>query len=285
MKIIDTKLMIMRKMALIITLAIMAPSLLLTGHVHAKNSSSPWIIDQYTKSRLFVGGYDKSKNILHLGWQISLKEGWKTYWRSPGDAGLPPRWTWTKNRNSKKITVNWPAPKLLNIFGMDTYVYFHEVVLPINMEISDGQKPTSILLDLEYMICAEICIPKEGRYSLDLPILDDIEVSLFQKAQLDRHMALVPPRISGDGIKIQMDMDQKNRILIDLPDTIHLVDTIIIEGPDGFLFGRPKLRNITNHNRFIAPYNGDQAIKGQRLTLTLLYKNGTASETSVTVQP
>ncbi|MCF6215999.1 MAG: hypothetical protein L3J58_07485 [Emcibacter sp.] len=275
--------MIMKKAAFISAFIVMILLPLLVGNVFANNISSSWIIDQYTKSRLFVGGYDKEKKHLYLGWQISLKDGWKTYWRSPGDAGLPPRWTWTQNRNIQKISVNWPAPKLLHIFGMDTYVYYHEVILPITMEISDITKPTSILLNLEYMICAEICIPKEGRYRLDIPDLDHIDVSFFQKAQLDRHKALVPTITSGDTLNVRLDTE--NTLLIDLPADFKPVDDMIIEGPDGLLFGRPELADITDQNRFTASYRGNQAIKGQQLTLTFLFEDGTASETTVTVQP
>ncbi|VAX07894.1 hypothetical protein MNBD_ALPHA03-297 [hydrothermal vent metagenome] len=275
----------MKRTALISAFAVMILSPLLAGNASANNISSSWIIDQYTKSRLFVGGYDKEKKRLYLGWQITLKDGWKTYWRSPGDAGLPPRWTWTENRNIQKITVTWPAPKLLHIFGMDTYVYYHEVILPINLQVSDVTKPTSIALNLEYMICAEICIPKEGRYRLDIPDLDHIDVSFFQKAQLDRHRALVPTIISGDTINVRLDSNRKNIILIELPADFKPVDDIIIEGSDGLLFGRPRLGDITDKHRFTASYSADQAITGQQLTLTLLLADGTARETTVTVQP
>ncbi len=272
-----------KRTALISAFAVAILSPLLAGNASANNISSSWIIDQQTKSRLFVGGYDKEKKRLYLGWQITLKDGWKTYWRSPGDAGLPPRWTWAQNRNIQNISVKWPAPKLLHIFNMDTYVYYHEVVLPITMEVSDVTKPTSIMLNLEYMICAEICIPKEGRYRLDIPDLDHIDVSFFQKAQLDRHRALVPTIISGDTINVQLDTE--NTLLIDLPADFKPVDDIIIEGPDGLLFGRPKLGDITDRNRFTASYRGNQAITGQQVTLTLLLEDGTARETTVTVQP
>ncbi|GEM_PF-1917498 len=283
LKIIDTKIMIMKKTALISAFVVMLLPPLLAGNVFANNISSSWIIDQQTKSRLFVGGYDKEKKQLYLGWQISLKDGWKTYWRSPGDAGLPPRWAWTQNRNIQNISIKWPAPKLLHIFDMDTYVYYHEVILPVTIKVSDITKPTSILLNLEYMICAEICIPKEGRYRLDIPDLGHIDVSFFQKALLDRHRALVPTVISGNSINVQLDTE--NMILIDLPADFKPVDDIIIEGPDGLLFGRPKLVDTTDKNRFTASYSGKQAIKGQQLTLTLLREDGTASETTVTVQP
>jgi len=245
--------------------------------------SSPWVVDKYTRSRLFVGGVDIENNTVHLGWQISLKDGWKTYWRSPGDAGLPPRWTWTKADNVQSITVSWPAPELLHIFDMDTYVYSQEVVLPIDMVMADGTKPASVMLDLDYMICAEMCIPKKGRYQLDLSQLKDMAISPFQKAQLDRHRSRVPIKISGETTSVRLDAQDSHRLLIDLPETSGDSDMIIVEGPGGMLFGRANLINSKDKSRFMVRYSGAQLTTGQPLTLTLLSKIGTASEMTVAV--
>ncbi len=258
--------------------AVMTP-VIMPENLQAENLSSRWIIDQYTKSRLFVGGYDAQKKLLRLGWQVNLKAGWKTYWRSPGDAGLPPRWTWGDNRNIRHIAVSWPEPKLLNIFDMDTYIYDHQVILPIDVAVSDMDKPTFIALDLEYMICEDICIPKEGRYHLEIPAFQDIEVSLFQKALLERYTGLVPVRISGEDTVVRVDDARKDTLLIHLAENIANVEDIIIEGPEGMMFGRA---SAEGNNRFSVPYNAPQPLEGVTLTLTLL---GGAGEMEVTVQP
>ncbi len=257
---------------------VMAPAVL-PGNLQAENLSSRWLVDQYTKSRLFVGGYDAQKKLLRLGWQVSLKEGWKTYWRSPGDAGLPPRWSWGDNRNIQYISVSWPEPKLLHIFGMDTYIYDHEVILPIDVAVTDVTRPTFIALDLEYMICEDICIPKEGRYHFEIPAFQDIEVSLFQKALLDRYTGRVPVSLSGEDTVVRVDAARKDTLLIHLPENIVNIEDIIIEGPEGMMFGRP---SAEGNNRFSVPYSGDRSLEGMALTLTLL---GGAGEMKVTVQP
>lgn len=248
----------------------------------AENLSSKWTINQYTKSRLFVGGYDKEKKILHLGWQLSLKKGWKTYWRTPGDAGLPPRWIWNDTSNVNTIAVNWPRPELIHIFGMDTYIYSQEVILPIEVTIADGAKAVSITLDLQYLICAEVCIPQEGSYSLDVSSFEDIKISLFQKAQLDLYRERVPVKIPATNIIAKSDMDQANILAIQLPESFAQIETVIVEGPEGILFGRSVAKG---NSRFDIPHNRRKSLTGQQLTLTLLQKDGGASETRVTVQP
>ena len=269
-----------RKITYSLAVAALLVPVLLPGHLLAANLSSRWIVDQYSKSRLFVGGYDKEKKILHLGWHVTLKEGWKTYWRSPGDAGLPPRWAWKEAKNIDAITVNWPAPHRLNIFDMDTYIYHDEVILPIAVTIKDGQQAVSIALDMDYMICAEICVPQSASYSLDVSSLDNIKVPRFQKAQFERYRDLVPIKKSGHNVKVQH--AQADMLLIDLPEEFAHVAHIIVEGPDRILFGEASAKG---DRQYSVIYSGDEALsKGQQLTLTLLLKDGGANEMKVTVQ-
>lgn len=272
----------MRNTVLTIGLCGLMLSPALSEKTRADNLSSPWIIDQYTKSRLFVGGYDKENRILRLGWHLSLKDGWKTYWRTPGDAGLPPQWIWKETRNVRAITVNWPRPERLHIFGMDTHVYQYEVILPVDVEISDAGKAVAIDLDLQYLICADICIPQEGRYRLDVSALENIKVSLFQKAQLDRYRDQVPVKISGKDFTAEPDPDQENMLIIHLPDDFKNVEDIIVEGPDGILFAEVTSKG---KNRYNTLHNSKQPLTGQALTLTLLLKGGGAREAKVTVRP
>lgn len=253
--------------------------------VHAGNASSPWIIDQYTKSRLFVGGYDKENKILHLGWHLTLKDGWKTYWRTPGEAGLPPRWSWTKNKNINSIAVNWPVPELLHIFDMDTYIYHNEVILPIEVQVQNENEALSIALDLDYMICEEICIPLEGRYQLDIDTVGKVKISLFQKAQLDRYRGRVPAKISGDGTTVKADPKGNESLLITLPDHLSSVKNIIVEGADGMLFGKAVAIQSQDKKRFKVHYMGEPLLEGQALTLTLLNKKAPAQEMTVSLQP
>ncbi len=272
----------MRKTTFTIAVCTLILPSLLSEKALAENLSSQWILDQYTKSRLFVGGYDKENKTLHLGWQVSLKDGWKTYWRTPGEAGLPPRWTWKDTDNVHAITVNWPKPELLHIFGMDTYTYHNEVILPIDVEVADIEKAFTIGLDLQYLICSDICIPQEGKYHLDVSQLENIKISRFQKAQLDRYRDLVPVKISGKDFVIKPDRDQENMLTIHLPEYIGDVENIIVEGSDEILFGRA---TSNRDGLFSLHHNGKQSLEGQELTLTLLLKDGRAKETKIIVRP
>ncbi len=261
---------------LVLTVAVI--SLFLPDSLRADDLSSRWLVDQYTKSRLFVGDYDDRTRTLHLGWQITLKDGWKTYWRAPGGAGLPPRWTWKDARNIRSITVNWPLPEKQHIFDVDTYIYHDQVILPIDVVVKDADKPVSLSLDLQYLICSDICIPRKGDYHLSLPALKNMPASAYQAALLARYRALVPTKISDQQIRVTQ--DRKNILQIELPDSLDSVDTVIVETADGLLPGKP---GAEGQGRFRLP--AGKSLTGQILTLTLILKNGAAKETKVPVKP
>ncbi len=268
-----------KKIARYIITASLFLVVILPQSLMANNLSSQWVVDQYSKSRLFVGGYDRDSKTLHLGWQVSLKDGWKTYWRSPGEAGLPPRWDWNKVENINNIAVKWPLPKLMQLFDMDTYVYYHEVILPIEVTVKDENAPVSVALGLDYMICSDICVPQHANYKLTVSAPKNMKISIFQQAQLDRYRDLVPLTMDGKDTKITL--GKENTLLIRLPYSLADVKNIIVEGPETMLFGQA---SPTNNGLFAVSYNGPETLKGKTLTLTVVLKEGRASELKATVQ-
>src|SRR5712692_8053361 len=70
--------------------------------------SSPWQRDGHSAVRLLAGS--RSGAVLLGGIAFQLEPGWKTYWRTPGDSGVPPRFDFSKSENIEAVTVLWPAP-------------------------------------------------------------------------------------------------------------------------------------------------------------------------------
>src|SRR3974390_586917 len=71
--------------------------------------ASPWQQDAHSAARLLAGS--RSGAVLLGGIAFQLKPGWHTYWRTPGDSGVPPRFDFSKSDNVEAVTVLWPAPK------------------------------------------------------------------------------------------------------------------------------------------------------------------------------
>ncbi|WBU60243.1 protein-disulfide reductase DsbD domain-containing protein [Paracoccus albus] len=90
--------------------------------------------------------------------ELVLEPGWKTYWRSPGDAGLPPEFDW-KGSNIGKVTFHWPAPEVIVSDGIRTLGYHDRLVLPFTVEPEQGGEPIGISADVTFGLCENICIP------------------------------------------------------------------------------------------------------------------------------
>lgn len=99
---------------------------------------------------------------------LTLAPGWKTYWRSPGDAGIPPSFDWTGSRNLSGVTVHWPRPQVFRINGMRSIGYAGEVVLPLEIAATRPGAPVVLEGEVSMGICEEICVPVSLRVSARL---------------------------------------------------------------------------------------------------------------------
>ncbi|MEI7608674.1 MAG: protein-disulfide reductase DsbD domain-containing protein, partial [Rhodospirillaceae bacterium] len=104
-----------------------------------------------------------------LALQVRLWPGWKTYWRSPGDAGLPPRLDWAGSDNLAGVDIAWPAPIRFSVFGLETFGYEHELILPLTARPAKPGQPLSLKLAVELLVCHDICVPARFDLALALP--------------------------------------------------------------------------------------------------------------------
>lgn len=108
------------------------------------------------------------QQLLRLGLHVRLDPEWKIYWRSPGTAGLPPALAWSDSANLAEAVLRWPAPKRFELFGLQSYGYADEVVLPIDARLAEPGAPALLRAEVEYLVCRDICIPGTARVALDL---------------------------------------------------------------------------------------------------------------------
>jgi DsbC/DsbD-like thiol-disulfide interchange protein len=135
---------------------------------HAADAS-PWSSDAHSAMRLIVGSLGASRGqALAAGVEIKLESGWKTYWRYPGDSGVPPRFDFAQSSNVKSVTVAWPAPQRLSDSSGSTIGYKGGVIWPIRVEPKIAGEPVQLRLKLDYAICEKLCIPVEASAELAL---------------------------------------------------------------------------------------------------------------------
>jgi DsbC/DsbD-like thiol-disulfide interchange protein len=102
--------------------------------------------------------------------RFELAEGWKTYWRSPGEAGIPPRFDWRGSRNLGAVEILWPTPQQTTTNGMQTIGYAHDFVLPVRLTPARADQPITLSATLEIGICKDVCVPVDTQVTLDLPL-------------------------------------------------------------------------------------------------------------------
>lgn len=131
-------------------------------------TSAGWAEVHGSKMRLVGGRPSAGATHYYAGLEIALADGWKTYWRMPGDSGVPPTFDWNGSRNLESASVLYPAPSRMPEAGGEAVGYKGAVTFPIAVTAKDPKAPVSLRLAVEFGICREICIPAMLNLSLEL---------------------------------------------------------------------------------------------------------------------
>ena len=159
--------------------------------------ASDWDAQNHTAARLIAGSQvaGSDTKIVRAGVEIKLDPGWKTYWRDPGDSGVPPKLDFAGSDNVKSVTVLWPAPERFpDGAGGNSIGYLDHVILPLRITPQDAKKQSSLKLKLGYDICSNMCVPVESDLKLAING-DGAEEMAIEKAEIR-----VPRRVAlGEG--------------------------------------------------------------------------------------
>ena len=129
------------------------------------DDASPWLRDGHSAVRLLAGS--RSGTVLLGGIAFQIQPGWKTYWRNPGDSGVPPRFDFSKSENIEAVTVMWPAPlKFDDGAGGHSIGYHDQIVLPLRIIAKNADKPVTLRAEINYAVCEKLCIPVEANAEL-----------------------------------------------------------------------------------------------------------------------
>ncbi len=131
---------------------------------------STWSQDSKSAVRLIAGSNAGIATPLRAGIEVKLQPGWHTYWRYPGDSGVPPRFDFAGSENLKSAKVRFPAPLLFTDDGGNSIGYSDTVIFPIQVTPRQSGKPVVVRLKIDYAVCEKLCIPAEGRAELMLTV-------------------------------------------------------------------------------------------------------------------
>lgn len=205
------------------------------GPANSATEASAWAGDQRSAARLIAGtALNRNGMKIHrAGVEIRLAAGWKTYWRYPGDSGVPPHFDFAGSQNVKNVTVLWPAPQRLSDSEGVTIGYKENVIFPLRVEAQDPEKPVTLRLKLDYAICEKLCIPVDARSELSLTAAGGAHDAALSAAE-----ARVPQSVEvgqgGDVSIVRIDHDQAaspRRILVDVKAPPGITPELFAEGP------------------------------------------------------
>ena len=243
--------------------------------------ASPWDGDAHASLRLLAGSRTDDP-MARAGIEIKLATGWKTYWRYPGDSGVPPRFDFAGSENVKSIEIKWPAPHRFSDESGITIGYKDDVIFPLHIVAQDAAKPVRLRLKADYAICEKICIPADGRAEL---VLDG------RRSELDQHLAafeaLVPKHAQlGDGAPLAVRAVRREtggdrpRVIVDVAVPGNGPVDLFAEGPTpewALPVPEPVAGAPAGLQRFAFVLDGippGERADGARLTFTLVAPSG-----------
>src|SRR5262245_22029868 len=137
----------LRRSAGLRVVGLCAIGLMAAAGAAAAEDASRWDGDARSAVRLIAGSSRHGDSAaLRAGLEIRVKPGWHTYWRYPGDAGVPPRFDFAGSQNVKAVDVLWPAPQAIPEEGLTVIGYTDNVILPLAVVPQNRAKPVTLRL-------------------------------------------------------------------------------------------------------------------------------------------
>ena len=155
-------------------------------------------------------GWRTAEGTHMAGLSIRLAPGWKTYWRAPGDAGIPPSFAWNGSENISAAAFHWPVPEVMDQNGMRSIGYTTSVVIPVEFALPDGAAPAHVRGEVQIGVCYDICVPAfltfDAVLPVDSPLNPSIVAALLDRPQTEQEAGVgdvtcaIEP--TGDGLRV-----------------------------------------------------------------------------------
>ncbi|UWU14973.1 protein-disulfide reductase DsbD family protein [Rhizobium sullae] len=183
--------------------------------------------------------------------QIEPRPGWITYWREPGNSGIPPQITVAPESGIELKAIRYPVPKHLVDGKIDDIAYDAPVSLPLTFSAEDASRPLELKASAFIGICKDICIPFQAEFSL--PVASAANQSRPEEEAILKNAEAFLPEEPSSQFKVtshtfSADMKQL-RLQVALPDGGDTAPEVILTGPNGYVFTR-KLMNKRDGKNF-----------------------------------
>ena len=253
----------------ILPIIILLASLFGQGAVQA--AEGPWLDRDIVKMRLIsaVEAHEAQDSLL-LGLEVKLKDDWKTYWRTPGDAGLAPQiFLDPLAMAGAKASISFPVPKRFSLFDLDTFGYGRAVIFPIDLKLGSPLQAYDIKMMIDMLVCDDICVPVQGPLSLSLA--KGLPRPSIYHQELAKIAALIP-KSRDAALRVALSSSDKAEgsardliVHLQTPMTVH---DMLVEGPAGLSFAVPE--QIETDRYLIRQIAGNHSLSvGDEVTITV----------------
>jgi DsbC/DsbD-like thiol-disulfide interchange protein len=217
------------------------------------------------------------------GIEIVLEPGWHTYWRNPGESGVPPVFDFSGSKNVAKVDVRYPAPSRFDDAGSVSLIYMDEVVFPLVVAPQDAGSPVTLHVEASFGVCSEVCVPT--RVSAEVassPAPDPLAA-----ARIASFAPRVPRTPEPGRFDIEAVKPEENALVIDVRMPESSTMDLFADPPRGWFIGQPAfVERSAGVSRYRLPLAGRPAgepLTGQTFTFVAV-SGGEAIEKAVEIR-
>ncbi len=206
--------------------------------------SGPWVGDPEIGEVRLVSAVTGTGDLeeLPLGLEFRLALGWKIYWRTPGEAGLPPTLNLQlANDDVIQQEISWPVPKRFNAFGFDNFGYENTVILPVTMTGHSKGVAIQIIGQVEALACADICVPLAAE--VKLYIAGGRAAPSVLAMHIARYKSKIPRSGGASVISVEKIWQDGTNLIIQFGKDSPHIDEVFVEGAPGIAFKKPTYAN------------------------------------------
>ncbi len=168
----------------------------------ASASASTSVVTDHAKTRLVAEttGVAPGETAV-LAFAQALDPGWHVYWKNQGDSGLPLEFVWTLPDGASAGAIDYPTPERIAIGPLVNFGHEGEPVFLTSVAAPKDAAVGSTLdigLEATWLICADICVPETGAFSLSIPVVEKSQPDAAQIPLFERARAALPSPLDGD---------------------------------------------------------------------------------------
>ncbi len=194
-------------------------------------------VQQPYKVSLVAGG--RTEGLWQAGILVEMEKNWKTYWRVPGDAGIPPQFDWTGSQNVASVDVGFPIPTRFQDITGEAIGYHDRVLFPVDVKTVDATLPVTLKLSMFFAVCEVVCIPANVTVTSRLETASSSPLIAQWRARVPKSGEGATPIVSG----ARLDMEAGKPMLV-LKVSQPLQD-IFVEADSAAYFGKPQFDKVS----------------------------------------